>query len=248
MISVTILSKNSALYLYRVLQGLSNFDEVILYDTGSTDETCNIAAEFENVRVIHGSFIGFGATHNNASSHTSHNWVLSIDSDEIVTPSLVSEIFALNLDSACVYSIARDNYYRGKHIKGCGWYPDRVVRLYDKTKTQFSDDLVHEKIIVDNVRTVVLENPIFHYPYNSIDDFLRKMQSYTTLFADQYYNKKKATFCTAICHSLAAFIKSYFLKRGFLLGTEGIEISIYNAICAYYKYLKLRDKNEKTRL
>ena len=245
---MTILTKNSALHLEKVLHALTRFEEVVVYDTGSTDTTCSIASAFDNVRILHGPFIGFGATHNAASAETRYPWVLSIDSDEIVTQQLVDEIYALQLDDSCVYSIARDNYYRGKHIKGCGWHPDRVVRMYNKMKTEFSNDLVHEKILTKTLLTVHLKHPLIHHPYNSIEDFLRKMQSYTTLFAEQHCSKKTASFYTAFGHGLAAFLKGYFLKKGFLLGTEGLEISIYNALCAYYKYLKLREKSSKIRL
>lgn len=243
MISVTILTKNSARYLQQVLQALARFDEIILYDTGSQDETFEIARQFPRVKIHHGIFLGFGAAHNQASALTRHDWVLSIDSDEVVTSALVDEIFSLRPQPDTLYSISRNNFYRNKLIKGCGWYPDRVLRLYNKTKTCFSDDLVHEKILSEQLTVFPLKAPLEHFPYNSIDDFISKMQSYTTLFAKQYSHTRKATFATAITHSMAAFMKSYVLKKGFLLGTEGMEISLYNAITSYYKYLKLRDLN-----
>ena len=244
MISVTILTKNSTRYLQRVLEALVEFDEVAILDTGSVDDTLEIAKRFSNVVIYKHEFEGFGKAHNLISSLATHDWIFSLDSDEIATPALAQEILELTLNPKCAYSISRHNYYRGKFIKGCGWYPDRVVRLYNKKTTQFSDAFVHEKVLTDNLKVISLEQPALHFPYNSIDDFLNKMQFYSSLFAKEKCGKKSSSLLHAISHGLFAFMKSYFLKRGCLLGAEGFEISAYNAITAYYKYLKLRDANE----
>lgn len=244
-ISVTVLAKNSEKYLKEVLKALAPFGEVILYDTGSTDNTIEIAQSFPNVRVLRAPFVGFGPTHNMASSAAKNNWVLSIDSDEIVTPELIKAIVDEEADVKAVYSFQRHNYFNGKFIKWCGWYPDRQIRLYNKTKTKFSDDQVHEAIIATNMRHVSLKAPLIHYSYNSIADFLCKMQSYSTLFANQYQGKKKSSFSKALSHGAFAFFKSYILKRGFLGGYEGYIISAYNGHTAYYKYLKLNEANKE---
>lgn len=240
MISVTILTKNSTRYLRRVLEALKDFAEILVLDTGSTDDTIAIAQSFSNVKVYEHPFEGFGKAHNLASSLATYDWILSLDSDEIMTADLAHEVLELSLSSNLVYSIPRNNYYRGKFIKGCGWYPDRVVRLYNRKATQFSNALVHEKVLADDLKIIPLKNPVLHFPYNSIEDFLSKMQLYSSLFA-QDNRHRKASLWTAISHALFTFIKSYFIKRGFLLGSQGLEISIYNAVTVYYKYLKLRD-------
>ena len=244
MISVTILTKNSARYLPQVLQALHLFDEVAILDTGSTDSTLEIAAKFQNVTIHRGFLSGFGEAHNNISSLAKHDWILSIDSDEIASDELVQEILATKLDPKTVYSIKRHNFYRGKFIKGCGWYPDRVVRLYNKKETRFTDAKVHESIIQEGMHKVAFKAPLNHFPYNSIDDFMKKMHLYTSFFAQDYQAKKTGSMSKAVGHGLFAFTKSYVLKRGVLLGSEGFEISVYNGITAYYKYLKLRDANE----
>lgn len=246
-VSVTVLAKNSEKYLKEVLNSLSPFGEVILYDTGSTDSTTDIGQSFPNVKVIHAQFIGFGPTHNMASAAAKNNWVLSIDSDEIATPELVKAIATENLESTSVYSFQRHNYFNDKFIKWCGWYPDRQIRLYNKTKTKFSDHQVHEAIISENMRLVALQAPIIHYSYGSISDFLAKMQSYSTLFANQNKGKKNSSLTKALAHGAFAFFKSYVLKRGFLGGYEGYVISAYNAHTAYYKYLKLYEANRESR-
>ncbi len=242
-ISVTVLAKNSEKYLKEVLESLIPFDEVILYDTGSSDNTIKIAQRFPNVRVLSEPFIGFGPTHNLASAAAKHNWILSVDSDEIVTPELIAAIEKEPENENAVYSFQRHNYFNGKFIKWCGWYPDRQIRLYNKTKTSFSEDQVHESIISKNMSLIPLQAFFIHYSYGSIVDFLAKMQSYSTLFAKQYQGKKKSSLGKALSHGAYAFFKSYILKRGFLGGYEGYVISAYNGHTAYYKYLKLREAN-----
>lgn len=243
-ISVTVLTKNSQETLGKTLDSLRSFPEVIVYDTGSSDETLALASSFPHVVVHEGPFEGFGATHNKASSLARHDWILSIDSDEVLTQELMDEIHQLNLDPTCIYQIPRHNFYNDKWIKWCGgWYPDPVVRLYHRKSTCFSHDAVHEKILVKQLTVIPLSSPLFHFPYRSIDDFLNKMQTYSSLFVMQNQDKKSSLF-KALFHGWFAFLKSYFLKRGFLGGREGLIISIYNGHTAFYKYLKLVDRQK----
>lgn len=245
MISVTILTKNNEKYLKSVLESLQSFDEILIYDNGSTDNTLDIAKTFSNVRIIEGPFLGFGMTHNKASSLAKHDWILSIDSDEVMTKELAHEIKSLDLDEACVYSFPRHNYYNGKFIKWCGWYPDRQYRLYNRKKTGFTDVEVHEQVIIEGMEHVLLKNPIKHYSYASIEDFLAKMQHYSDLFAMQNKGKKSSSPLKAFLHGIFAFIRSYFIKTGFLGGYEGFLISSYNGHTAFYKYMKLYEANKK---
>lgn len=243
LISVTILTKNSQKYLVEVLSALQGFDEIVVCDTGSHDQTMDIARQFPNVTLFERPFNGFGPTHNLASSLARHEWILSIDSDEIVTPVLAQEIQALTLTRGHVYSFPRHNEYRGKWIRWCGWHPDRQIRLYHREDTRFTDAQVHEAVDAHHVKHVHLKSPLRHYSYENVADFLHKMQSYSTLFAKQYQGKKSSSFGKAIGHGFYTFFKSYILKRGFLGGQEGFEISFYNANTAFYKYLKLAEMN-----
>jgi len=243
MISVTILTKNSEETLQAALESVRSFPEVLVYDTGSTDLTLQIAQAFPNVIIRQGTFNGFGPVHNTATELASHDWILSLDSDEVLSDELALEIQQIQLDASCVYSILRHNYFNGKHIKWCGgWHPDRVVRLYNRKKTRFSDAPVHEKVQAAALKEVSLKHPMRHYPYRCISDFLAKMQTYTTLFAEQEHSKK-SSLMKAIFHGWHAFFKSYILKRGFLGGKEGFIISAYNGHTAFYKYLKLSEKS-----
>jgi len=243
MISVTILTKNNEETIGSVLESVRLFDEVILLDTGSTDTTLDFAQIYPNVKVFKSPFIGFGPLHNLAAEYAARDWILSLDSDEVLTPELADEILALSLDSQKVYSFPFNNYFNGRHIKWCGWYPDRHTRLYNKSVTSFTNDQVHERIQTKSLQEVRLIAPVKHYSYRSISDFLQKMESYTTLFAKQYAHKKRSSMATAIFHGGFAFIKSYVFKRGFLGGHEGYIISLYNAQTSFYKYLKLAYAN-----
>lgn len=240
MISVTVLTKNSQETLEATLASLKDFPEVIVYDSGSTDGTLSIAQKFPNVKVVQGTFTGFGPTHNTASALAENDWILSVDSDEVLTPELAKEVLALQLDPASVYKIHRHNYFNGKWIRTCaGWHPDPVVRLYNRKNTRFTEDAVHEKVVTEGMNIKTLSSPMRHTPYRSIEDFLAKMQSYSTLFAQQHQGKKTSSVPKALAHGCFAFLKSYVLKKGLLDGKEGFIISLYNGHTTFYKYLKL---------
>lgn len=243
MISITILTKNSAETLPATLASVKKFPEILVFDTGSTDATIEMARGY---RIIQEPFQGFGKAHNRASELAQYDWILSIDSDEVLSSELIEEILSLKLDPTCVYAIERENYFLGKRMRGCsGWYPDWVVRLYNKKHTQFSDDAVHEKVLSEGFQVVRLRHPLKHTPYRTLADLERKKQVYTDLFAQQNHGKKKSSWAKAALHGVFAFLKSYFLKRGFLCGKEGYILSRYIADTAYQKYLKLAAHQER---
>lgn len=243
MISICILTKNAAATLQATLESTRDFDEVILLDNGSTDETLAIAARFPNVKIHTTPFIGFGPLRNLAASKASHDWILALDSDEILSPSLIQEIRGLQLDPQCGYFLRRHNYYNGKRIFGCGWDPEYTARLYHRGHSRFADVEVHEALIAP--KWCKLTSPLLHTPFRTTSDFLMKMQTYSTLFAKQNQDRRKSSLTRALSHGFFAFIRSYLLRRGFLCGKEGFIISLYNANTTFYKYLKLSEINQK---
>ena len=243
MISVTMLSKNSEKTIHRALRSVESLAEVVLIDTGSQDKTLEIARGFPNVQVYEHAFTGFGDLKNLAVNYANYDWILSLDSDEVVSKALLDEICQTQLQEDSVYSFPFHNYFNGKWIKWCGWYPDRHIRLYNKTRTSFNADFVHEGIETEDLKIMQFSHPIEHFSYIKIEDFLRKMQTYSSLYAEQNQYKKPSSLFKAILHAQFAFFKSYFLKRGFLGGKEGFIISVYNAQTAFYKYLKLWEAN-----
>ena len=235
MISATILTKDCQDTLAACLDSLKEIDEVIVLDNHSSDATLEIAMRYQNVKIVTHDFVGFGRLHNIAIEYAKHDWILSIDSDEVLSEGALPK----EIDEGAVYSFPRHNYFNGKFIRGGGWYPDRVLRLFNRKRTKFSDAAVHEKVMTEGLKVKYLTQPILHYSYRSMEDFLEKMQTYSTLFAEQNAGKRRSSVAKAIFKSIFTFIRCYFLKRGFIDGAEGYIIAKYNAQTAYYKYLKL---------
>lgn len=242
-ISVTILVKNGEKHLEKVLEAVKEFGQVLVYDNGSLDKSKEIAKGFQNVFLLEGPFLGFGPTHNLVSSKAAYDWIFSLDSDEIMTFELLKEIDNLKLNDEAVYAVSRRNYFNNKWIRWCGWHPDFQYRLYNRSRTSFTEAAVHESIKTQGMNIVRLESSLIHYPYETYSDFLNKMQHYSDLFAKERAGKVKSSKSKAIGHALFAFFKSYVLKKGFLGGFEGFYISLYNAETAFYKYMKLSEKN-----
>jgi len=241
MITVCILAKNSASTLRTALDSVQSFPEVIVLDNGSTDETISIAKSYPNVKVLEFPFIGFGPLRNQAAAYATHDWILALDTDEALSPLLLAEIQTLSLNPSAAYSMPRDNYYNNKHIKGCGWFPDRVIRLYHRKQARYSDAAVHESVLSQNI--IPLKASIIHIPFRSTAEFLSKMQNYSTLFAQQHKSARTSSLAKAFLKSLFTFFRSYFLQRGIFLGPEGFIVSLYNSNTAFYKYVKLWEEN-----
>ncbi|HRW58176.1 MAG TPA: glycosyltransferase family 2 protein [Chlamydiales bacterium] len=243
MITITMLTKNNQKTLEKVLTSLKDFNEVVLVDTGSSDNTMEIASKFPNVSIYERPFTSFGKLKNEAASLAKNNWIFSLDSDEELSINLQKELLSLNLCDNTVYAFPFINFYNGKKINHSGWQKEKHVRLYNRQNTKFSEAKVHEKIITDQLTVLTLKHPIYHTSYLCIEDFLRKLQIYSSLFAEQNKDKKKSSFSKAMLHGFFSFFKSYVIKKGFLGGREGFLISFYNSQVAFYKYLKLEEIN-----
>ncbi len=245
MISIVMLTKNNEKTLSQVLSSVQNFPEIIILDTGSSDKTVQIARSFSNVQLYTSPFSGFGTLRNVGAKMASHDWIFALDSDEVVSPALAEELLSLDLDPNLLYEIPFQNYFQGKLVQCCGWYPESHIRIYHRKKTSFDEAYVHEGILVDGLQVKKLQHPIFHTPYQGVDDFLVKMHRYSSLFAKQYKGNRKSSFLTAFFHGAGAFFKSYLLKKGIFHGSTGFFLSTYNASTAFYKYLKLLEENKK---
>ncbi len=246
LISVTMITKDASRYLVESLGALERFDEVIILDNGSADDTIELARIFGNVTVYESPFIGFGPLKNLAITYAQNDWILSVDSDEVLSKALADEIFSLSLDQSKVYAIVRDNYYDQKLMRCCGWEDDRVDRLFCRNEVRFNDNQVHESLIFpQGVTREKLHHRLKHYTYQNSEELIAKMQYYSTLWARDYVGKKSASPTKALLRSLFAFVKFYFFKKGFLNGYEGLLISVTNANSVFYKYIKLYEANLK---
>lgn len=246
-ISVTILVKNAQGTLKECLESVRDFDEIILLDNGSTDKTLQIAREFgksyKNLRIEQSAFIGFGALKNLCVSFAKNEWILSLDSDEVLESDALREINALNLEPNQICAIPRKNLYRGEWIKACGWYPDFVWRIFNKNFTRFNDNAVHESVMIPpNAQKIHLKGAIKHYAYDNISQFLEKMQRYSSLYIEQNYDKnnpKSISMSKAILRGSWAFTRSYFLRKGIFYGYKGFIISVCAGLGTFFKYAKL---------
>lgn len=247
-ISVCILVKNAQDTIKECLESLQSFDEIILLDNQSSDDTLKIAndfkSKFNNLRIYHSEFIGFGPLKNLAISYASNDWIFSIDSDEVLEFSALKELENLELNPNTIYAMPRKNLYKGEWIKACGWHPDFVLRLFNKTKTKFNSNFVHESLEISDLNIVKLQNGLKHYAYNDISVLIDKMQKYSTLWAKQNRHKS-STMTSAILHSGWKFIRDYFFKSGFMYGYKGFVISFCNALGAFFKYAKLYELNHQ---
>lgn len=243
-ISVVIIVKNGGSIFHRCLENLRDFDEVIVYNNDSTDDTPFIAASYSNVRLIEGEFIGFGPTKNAAAEYAKHDWILSLDADEILNTEIVQEIKNLTFDTKTVYTLLRKNFYKSIEISHC-WGMDRIVRLYNRKITRYNDHKVHEHVLTDGLDVKSLMHSFSHYPYQSISDFVIKADRYSTLFAEENIGKRYTSPAKAILDGLYSFFRTYILKRGFLDGYAGLIIAFSHMVTNFYKYIKLYEMNKE---
>lgn len=240
-ISVIIITKNEAQNIRACIESVQFADEIIIVDSGSTDDTLSIARDAGAVVIETSDWPGFGPQKNRALRAASGEWILSIDADERISIDLRNEILAiLQQPQHDAYQVPRLSSFCGNFIRHSGWYPDYIVRLFKRNSGRFSDDLVHEKIILAKTNSGRLRNHLIHYSYPDDDTYLRKLQLYSSLGAQQAYQAgKRCGLSTAILHGIAAFIRSYLFKRGCLDGRAGLMVAICSAESSYHKYVKL---------
>lgn len=246
-VSAVMIVKNGARTIRRSLESLREFDDVVVYDNGSTDGTQAIANEFPNVRLIEGEFDGFGTTKNRAAGFATHDWVLIIDSDEVVDDGLLHALKTKPLDPRTIYIVNFLAYYKEIQIRHCGWNNQKIRRLYNKSVTRFNDNAVHENIIDEGMNKESIEGNMKHYSYMSISDFIIKVDRYSTLFAQGNVGKKFPTPAKAFFNGLYSFFRTYVLKRGFLDGYAGLIIAFSHMATNFYKYIKLYEMNREQR-
>ncbi len=239
-LSVIIITKNEAFNIRTCLESVAWADEIIVVDSGSTDETAAICREFTPFVYVH-DWPGFGAQKNRALNYANNVWVLSLDADERVTPELKSQLVtAITDNNKDGFYLPRRSQFCGRFIRHSGWYPDYVLRLFKRTKGHFSDDMVHERVILQGT-TGKLSSPLLHYSYMTESDVNRKSEQYASAAALQMFNSgKKAVFADAPIRAGWAFLRTYCLKLGFLDGAAGFNIARMNARTTYLKYKKLK--------
>jgi len=238
-LSVIIITKNEAANIRACLDSVAWADEIIVVDSGSTDDTVAICREFTPHVYIH-DWPGFGAQKNRALNYASKDWVLSLDADERISPELRAEIqSAMRAGREDAYEIPRLSSFCGRYIHHSGWRPDYVTRLFKRGMGRFSDDLVHERVIVSG-STGKLRQSMLHESFRNTEELLAKINHYSTAGALMLHKKNRtASLKKAVAHALWAFLRTYILRAGFLDGREGFMLAVSTAEGTYYRYVKL---------
>lgn len=243
-LAVVLIVKNESGHLAKCLDTVKEWvDEIVILDSGSTDETIEIAHRYTSKIYTNTHWQGFGIQRQLAQQHVSSDYVLWLDADERVTPELQQSITQVieQKPSTVLYSLPRLSWVFGRYIHHCGWYPDRVVRLYPTHLTQYNDNLVHEKVVIESNMTVKpLDGDLIHFTYNDIHHYLVKSAGYAKAWAEQKYSQgKKGSLFDGVTHALSCFIKMYLLKKGFLDGKQGFLLSVLSAHSTFVKYADL---------
>ncbi len=239
-VSAVLIAYNEERRLAACLEQLGWAEEIVLVDSGSSDATQEIARRYAD-KVVELPWRGFGPQKQAAVELASHDWVFVVDCDEHVTPELAAEIAAVmqHSEPKAGYDVPRRTFIGTKEIKHCGWYPDRTVRLFDRTRAGFSESLVHECVIV-NGAVGSLRHDLLHYSYAGIGEMVPKIIRYSDLWSQQMYAVgRRSSGTDLLIRPLAAFIKTYLLKCGFLDGVEGMAIAVTTAFLTFLKYAKL---------
>lgn len=242
-LAAVLIVKNEAQNLADCLATLDWVDEIVVLDSGSTDNTQEIATRAGARFYINADWQGFGKQRQIAQAHVQSDWVLWVDADERVTPELktsIEKVLAKPTQNV-VYSMPRLSWVFGRFIRHCGWYPDRVLRLYPKALTGYNDALVHEKVqIRKGIKVRKLKGDLLHYTYRDLEHYLVKSAGYAAAWAEQRQQKgKKASLSQGALHAVGCFIKMYILKAGFLDGKQGLLLSQLSAHSTFVKYADL---------
>jgi glycosyltransferase involved in cell wall biosynthesis len=257
-ISTTIITFNEEENIRDCIESVRDFsDEILIVDSFSTDNTVRIAQEL-GANVILNKWEGYIKQKKFAILKAKYNWVFSIDADERVSDKLKEKIMEIKnnreiTEKYKVCSVNRRNYYLGKWIKYGGWYPERRIRFFQKDCVDIVGLQLHEKIIPKgDFKVYNLNLDIIHYPYKDITHHLNTINNYSSIAAEENFQKgKKVSFFQIIYKPFFKFFRDYILKKGFLLGKVGFIHAAMGAISVFMKYLKtyekqyVKDKGEK---
>ncbi|MCJ2378604.1 glycosyltransferase family 2 protein [Vibrio sp. ZSDZ34] len=243
-LAVALIVKNESKHLKACLETVQGWvDEIVIMDSGSTDDTAEIAAEFGAKFHVNADWPGFGPQRQLAQSHVESDFVFWLDADERVTPELKQRILdAVQQQKAdTIFQFERLSWVFGRFIKHCGWYPDRVLRLYPTKLTQYDDSLVHEKVeTTKSMKVETLKGDLIHYTYDDMNHYLVKSAGYAKAWAEQREKRgKTSSISQGIIHALACFVKMYIVKAGFLDGKQGFLLSLLSAHSTFVKYADL---------
>ncbi len=239
-LSVVVITRNEARNIVDCLQSVAWADEIVVVDSGSDDGTPELARQFTD-KVFIVPWQGYSANKNFALAQTTREWVLWVDADERVPRELAEEIRETLANGPEVdgYEIPRLAFFMGRWIRHGGWYPAPVLRLFRRACGRFSDDAVHEGVVLQGARGR-LKHHLLHYTDLTLEHYLHKLNVYTTLSArTQLARGKSAGLGHMVGRPLHTFVKMYLLKAGFLDGMQGLMLALLSAGHTFFKYAKI---------
>jgi glycosyltransferase involved in cell wall biosynthesis len=245
-VSAVLITRDEERLLPAALASVGFCDDVVVVDSGSADRTCQLAEEAGARVFVRTPWPGFVAQRTFATAQARHDWVLALDADERVSPTLRAEIERLRsagFDHAG-YRIPRVAFYLGRWIRATDWHPDFQLRLFDRTRGSWQGGSVHESVTVSG-SVGRLRGEIEHFPYADVSEHLQTIDRYTSLWADQARQDGRRTNALELVLAPAwAFFRNYVLRGGLLLGETGWTVS---QLAAFYTFLKLAKLRERHR-
>jgi len=240
-ISACIISYNEEEKIEDCLISLQSVaDEIIVVDSLSTDRTKKIASKYTD-KIFDQKFLGHVEQKNLAVSKASHDWILSLDCDERLTPELEASILKIKdkLEQADAYRMARKTFYVYRWLNHC-WYPDFKVRLFNKNTAKWGGINPHDRVEVQGKNIATLSGDIQHYSFNSISEHIRTIDNFTEIGAREIISRNKpVSLISPWTHGIWTFLRLYFFKGGILDGYAGLVVSVLSGMHAFIKYNKV---------
>jgi len=247
-VSVIVITKDEAANIGEALETVSWADEILVVDAESTDETVAIARRHAT-RVLVRPWSGYSEQKNFAAGLARHDWILSVDADERVTPALADAIrraLAARPEERG-FEVPRVTFHLGRWIRSTDWYPDYQLRLYDRRSARWNDRPVHESVAVDG-RVGRLRGELQHFAYRDLSHHLQTIDRYTTLAAAHMDERgQRAGFADLLLHPPLAFLRNYVLRMGLRDGLPGLMVSLLNSYYVMLKFAKLWERQHRPR-
>jgi glycosyltransferase involved in cell wall biosynthesis len=242
-VSVAIITKNEERNIKDALESVKDFEEIVIVDAFSEDKTLDICRKYTD-KIFQYEWQGFAKQKQLAIDKTTLSWVFVLDADERVTEPLKKEIMKKIKEDKDGYFIPRKNFFLGRWIKHSGWWPDYTLRLFKKEKGKVELREVHEKIIVDG-KIGYMKEPFLHYTYQNIEEFIKKMNNYASLSAQEIVKRNPSRykiFYKIIFSPCFTFLKMYFFRLGLLDGIRGLILAMLYSFYGFLKYAKVWER------